>query len=73
VFSIIIFLSPLPGTLSSDSSSESGDEGEEELYRKLGDVDEVEVDYSQARLIMEGPLKKKMAKRSGRISSVSQC
>ena len=49
------------GSVTSDSSDESGDE-EGALYRKLEDIDEVEVDYLHARLVMEGPLQRKMVR-----------
>ena len=55
----------------SSASSDDSDGEEDQLYKKLEDIDDLEVDYLQATLIMEGPLKRKVLKRQGKSVSVS--
>lgn len=58
-------------SVSSDSSDNSGEDSEG-LSRLLDDIGEVDVDYLTARLVMEGPLRRKLTHRGSRIASVSQ-
>ena len=58
-------------SVSSVSSVDSADREEDQLYKKLEDIDDLEVDYMQATLVMEGPLKRKVLKRHGKAVSVS--